>query len=57
MRYEPSEIIHRTANKHQYTHANRVNDRSEGDPGCDEPGVRFRPQDKYSANYDTQSHH
>lgn len=56
MWHEPCEIVHRTANEHQYAHADRVNDRSEGDPGCDEPRVGLRSQDKYATNYNTQSH-
>lgn len=57
MRNETSEIVHRTTDEHQYTHTDRINDRSEGDPGRDEPGVRLRPQDKHSANYNTQAHY
>lgn len=57
MRNETSEIVHRATDEHQHAHADRVNYRCEGDPGCDEPGVRLCPQDKHSANYNTQTHY
>jgi len=54
---EAGKVIHGTANGHEHTHADRVDDGGEGDPGSHPARVWLDAQDEYTADDDSKAHH
>jgi predicted transcriptional regulator len=54
---EAGEVVHGTANGHEHTHADRIDNGGKGDPGGHPARVRLDAQDEDAADDDAEAHH